>query len=45
MLVRGELETLQSMVDRGAQRTRDSMTRLHLRDLSERIDHILDPAD
>ena len=45
MLVRAELETLKSQVDRGADRTRDSMTRLHLRDLSDRIEHILDPED
>ena len=45
MLVRGELETLKSQVDRGAQRTNDATTRLHLRDLSARIDHILDPED
>ena len=45
MLVKGELETLQGMVDRGAGRTNDSMTRLHLRDLSDRIEDILDPED
>jgi hypothetical protein len=45
MLVKAELETLKSQVDRGADRTRDAMTRLHLRDLSERIEHILDPED
>ncbi len=42
MLVRGELETLQSQLDRASSRTRDSMTRLHLIDLSARIDTILD---
>jgi len=45
MLVRGELETTQAMVDRSASRTRDSMTRLHLKDLSARIDEILDADD
>jgi hypothetical protein len=45
MLVKGELETLQGLVDRGAGRTNDSMTRLHLRDLSDRIEDILDPED
>lgn len=45
MLVKAELETLKSQVDRGADRTRDAMTRLHLRDLSDRIEHILDPED
>ena len=42
MLVRGELETLQSQLNRASSRTRDSMTRLHLIDLSARIDTILD---
>ena len=41
-VVRGELEDVKSQVDRAATRTRDSMTRLHLRDLSARIDSILD---
>mgnify|MGYP001287881599 CR=1 FL=1 len=45
MLVRGELETTKVLVDRAASRTRDSMTRLHLRDLSARIDEILDADD
>jgi len=45
MYVRGELETLKAQVDRSAGRTRDSKTRLHLRDLSERIDDILNPND
>ncbi len=40
--VRGELETLKSQADRAAGRTRDNMTRLHLRDLSARIADILD---
>ncbi len=45
MLVRGELETTKALVDRAASRTRDSMTRLHLRDLSARLDEILDADD
>ncbi|MDA0684351.1 MAG: zinc-dependent metalloprotease [Bacteroidetes bacterium] len=45
MLVRGELQTLKGQVDRAASRTRDSMTRLHLEDLSMRIDDILDLED
>ncbi len=45
MLVRGELETLQSMVDRGADRTRDATTRLHLRDLSAKISDVMDTDD
>ena len=43
--VRGELESLQTAVDRAARRTGDSMTRLHLRDVSARIDDILDNED
>lgn len=42
---RAELETLKPMVDRSASRTRDSMTRAHLRDLSARIDDILEGKD
>jgi len=45
MLVRGELETTQASIDRAASRTRDSMTRLHLKDLSARIDEVLDADD
>ncbi len=45
MLVRGELETTKALVDRAASRTRDSMTRLHLRDLSARLNEILDGDD
>lgn len=41
-LVRGELEDVKSQIDRAAGRTSDSMTRLHLRELSTRIDEILD---
>lgn len=43
--VRGELESLQTAIDRAARRTGDSMTRLHLRDVSARIDDILDNED
>ena len=43
--VRGELESLQTAIDRAARRTADSMTRLHLRDVSARIDDILDNED
>ena len=43
--VRGELESLQTAVDRAARRTGDSMTKLHLRDVSARIDDILDNED
>ncbi|GMQ82871.1 MAG: zinc-dependent metalloprotease [Rhodothermia bacterium] len=45
MYVRGELETLKGQVDRASGRTRDNATRLHLRDLSERIDDVLNPND
>jgi len=45
MLVRGELQTLKGQVDRATSRTRDSMTRLHLEDLSMRIADILNPED
>lgn len=41
-MVRGELVDVQSQIDRAASRTRDNMTRLHLLDLSKRIDSILD---
>ena len=41
-MVRGELVDVQSQIDRAATRTRDNMTRLHLLDLSKRIDSILD---
>lgn len=45
MLVKGELETLQGMVDRGAERSRHAFTVMHLNDLSDRIEHILNPED
>ncbi|GAB5521622.1 MAG: zinc-dependent metalloprotease [Rhodothermales bacterium] len=44
-LVRGELETLNTQVSRAATRTSDTMTRLHLRDISARIDDVLDGDD
>lgn len=41
-LVRGEMETLKAQVERAANRTSDSMTRLHLRDIEARIESVLD---
>lgn len=43
--VRGELKSLKTAVDRAARRTRDSVTRLHLEDVSVRIEDILDGED
>ena len=43
--VRGELNTLQRQVARATSRARDSMTRLHLEDISARIEDILDGED
>ena len=43
--VRGELNSLKTAVDRAARRTRDRMTRLHLEDVSVRIEDILDGDD
>ncbi|MFQ5570808.1 MAG: zinc-dependent metalloprotease [Rhodothermales bacterium] len=43
--VRGELETIKRDVNRAMTRTRDQMTRLHLRDVLVRIDDILDPDE
>ncbi len=40
--VRGELKSLKTAVDRAARRTADRMTRLHLEDISIRIEDILD---
>jgi hypothetical protein len=45
MLVRAELEDIKARVDRAATRTQDATTRLHLRDLSLRIEDHLDPED
>lgn len=41
--VRGELQTLMQEANRAASRSGDRMTRLHLEDISSRIDNILDP--
>ena len=43
--VRGELNEIQASADRGARRTRNEMTRLHLEDISARITDILDTDD
>jgi len=43
--IRGELNSLKIAVDRAARRTRDRMTRLHLEDISIRIEDILDGND
>ncbi len=40
---RGELETLKREATVAERRARDNMTRLHLKDVIARIDHILDP--
>ncbi|MBB6326265.1 hypothetical protein FHS59_001893 [Algoriphagus iocasae] len=42
-VVRGELKTLQRQINGAIGRTSDSMSKLHLQDLSARIDDILDP--
>ncbi|MEM8486863.1 MAG: zinc-dependent metalloprotease [Bacteroidota bacterium] len=42
---RGELETLKRDATVAERRARDNMTRLHLKDVIARIDHILDPED
>ncbi|MGC6437373.1 MAG: zinc-dependent metalloprotease, partial [Flavobacteriaceae bacterium] len=42
-VVRAELTSLRSMVNRGIGRSSDSMTRIHLKDVKERIENILDP--
>ncbi|MFN2373617.1 MAG: zinc-dependent metalloprotease, partial [Cyclonatronaceae bacterium] len=43
-LVRHELTTLKTQVDRAAGRTTDRATRVHLRDINHRIDNILTPG-
>jgi Met-zincin len=43
--IRGELETIGADVARGATRTGDELTRLHLVDMQARIDDILDTDD
>ena len=42
-LVRSELTTLKTRVDRAAGRTTDRATQIHLQDISHRIDNILTP--
>jgi len=42
-VVRAELNSLKSMVNRGLGRTSDQMTRIHLKDIKERIEAVLDP--
>lgn len=42
-LVRGELQTLQQQVTRALRRTDDRLTQLHLQDVQQRIENILDP--
>lgn len=42
-IVRGELKTLQREARRASARTRDRLSRLHLEDMVERIDLILNP--
>lgn len=43
--VRGELESLQTAIDRAARRIENSMKRLHLRDFSACIDIIFENED
>lgn len=43
--VRGELESLQTEIDRDARTIGNSMTRQHLRDVSARIDNIFENED
>ncbi|MDC0371810.1 zinc-dependent metalloprotease [Flavobacteriaceae bacterium] len=42
-VVRAELSTLKSMVRRGLNRTSNTMSRIHLKDILERIEAVLDP--
>lgn len=42
-MARGELKTLQRQINAAISRTSDKMSKLHLEDLSARIDAILDP--
>jgi hypothetical protein len=44
-VVRGSLEELRVGIDRALVRAPDRITRLHLRDIRERIDRILDPYE
>lgn len=43
-LLRDELKTLNQQVDRAIDQAPDRATRIHLQDVKERIDHILNPA-
>lgn len=42
-VVRAELSTLKSMVRRGLNRTSNTMSKIHLKDILERIEAVLDP--
>ena len=42
-VVRAELSTLKSMVRRGLNRTSNTMSRIHLKDILDRIEAVLDP--
>ena len=42
-VVRAELSTLKGMVRRGLNRTSNTMSRIHLKDILERIEAVLDP--
>ncbi|TRO67049.1 zinc-dependent metalloprotease [Christiangramia sabulilitoris] len=42
-VVRGELTTLERQIKNSLNRTGDTLTRYHLKDILERIDHILNP--
>jgi hypothetical protein len=44
-LVRYELEELEDLLNRANRRTRDNMTKMHIKDLLIRVDNILDPED
>ena len=44
-VVRAELNSLKNMVSRGIRRTSDSMTSIHLKDVKQRIEAILDPKE
>jgi len=42
-VIRAELNTLKTLVNRRVRRTSDSMTNIHLKDVKQRIEAILDP--
>ena len=42
-VVRAELSTLKNMVRRGLNRTSNTMSRIHLKDILDRIEAVLDP--